>query len=64
MDALGCVASDCCVHAGDGTGEVIGLGEPLPENWATHRINHHTLYAMWQAAKGLGRGPIDGNFLP
>jgi len=36
--------------SGDGTGEVIGLGEPLPEDWATHRINHHTLYAMWQAA--------------
>ena len=35
---------------GDGTGEVIGLGDPLPEDWATHRTNHHTLYAMWRAA--------------
>ena len=36
--------------SGDGSGEVIGLGEPLPEDWATHRTNHHTLYAMWQGA--------------
>jgi hypothetical protein len=35
--------------SGDGTGEVIGVGEPLPEDWATHRTNHHTLYAMWRA---------------
>ena len=36
--------------SGDGTGEVIGLGEPLPDGWATHRTNHHTLYAIWRAA--------------
>ena len=35
--------------SGDGTGEVIGLGEPLPEDWATDRINHHTVYATWRA---------------
>ena len=35
--------------SGDGTGEVIGLGEPLPDGWAEHRTNHHTLYAMWKA---------------
>mgnify|MGYP000134798505 CR=1 FL=1 len=36
--------------SGDGTGEAIGLGEPLPEDWAAHRTNHHTLYATWRAA--------------
>jgi len=34
---------------GDGSGDSIELGAPLPANWETDRANSHRLYAMWQA---------------
>lgn len=33
--------------AGDGTGDTVEPGAPLPADWHTQNINHHTLYAMW-----------------
>lgn len=36
--------------AGDGTGETIEPGAPLPDSWAEGSANHHRLYAVWRAA--------------
>jgi hypothetical protein len=33
--------------SGDGTGETVELGAPLPTNWQTARSNTHRLYAVW-----------------
>jgi len=33
--------------AGDGNGEIIELGAPLPEGWETSSANEHRLYATW-----------------
>jgi len=35
--------------AGEGSGESIGLGAPLPESWMLSRTNERRLYAMWRA---------------
>ena len=35
--------------AGDGTGESIEVGAPLPAAWETSRVNEHRLFAMWAA---------------
>jgi len=36
--------------AGDGSGQSIELGAPLPADWEAHRTNSHRLYAMWTAS--------------
>ncbi|HEY7822561.1 MAG TPA: hypothetical protein VIG24_07005 [Acidimicrobiia bacterium] len=33
---------------GDGTGELLSLGAPLPQAWWINRPNERTLYAMWK----------------
>jgi hypothetical protein len=35
--------------AGDGTGESIEVGAPLPAAWETSRVNERRLFAMWAA---------------
>ena len=35
--------------AGDGSGESIELGAPLPADWEASRVNERRLFAMWQA---------------
>jgi hypothetical protein len=35
---------------GDGSGQSIGLGEPLPDSWGVAAINDRRLFAVWRAA--------------
>lgn len=35
--------------AGDGSGETLAPGAPLPTGWADGPTNHHHLYAMWSS---------------
>lgn len=35
---------------GDGSGEIIELGAPLPATWESSSRNHYTLYAVWRSS--------------
>jgi len=38
---------------GDGSGQTIELGRPLPESWKAGGTNDHRLYAVWEASPAI-----------